>query len=201
MPLKDPENDRLERATNKWRRLAKDCINSPRSRFESRPKKAISNIVVEILFRKTARTTAFVESEKSQKREVSGWKMSFLRVHNAMKYYLQCHLFQLHFMARRKVSRIMEGITVRDMGEEKLVFSRERDGVHGSREKGETTIPHLISFMFECYLASLRDFSPPFAVCKVFPSFASYCWSRFFGLGGGGSEEATFMLSSLFSII
>lgn len=34
-----------------------------------------------------------------------------------MKYYLQCHLFQLHSMAR-KVSRIMEEITVKDMGDE-----------------------------------------------------------------------------------
>lgn len=47
--------------------------------------------------------------------------MTFLRRWVHMKYYLQCHLFQLHFMAS-KVSRIMEEITVKDVEEEKLVF-------------------------------------------------------------------------------
>ena len=48
-------------------------------------------------------------------------EMTFLRRWVHMKYYLQCHLFQLHFMAS-KVSRIMEEITVKDVEEEKLVF-------------------------------------------------------------------------------
>lgn len=87
-----------------------------------------------------------------------------------MKYYLHRHLFHLNFTTKKETTviakyEIMEKVTVKDMREEKLVACLRRAKMLLRKErKGEqekmgsfTIIPHLISFMFECYLALFCD--------------------------------------------
>lgn len=78
----------------------------------------------------------------------------------------------------------MYKVNVQDMGKEKLFTRRltfilsftqannkrkesiERARCDGKGEKGTTTIPHLISFMFECYLALFWDLTTAIIVMK-----------------------------------
>lgn len=91
--------------------------------------------------------------EKSQKQKVVRKKMTFLRSVGTHEILFTMSFVSITFHGKKSQQNNGRNNCKRH-GRRKIgVFSEVE--THG----GEATIPHLISFMFECCLASLRDFS------------------------------------------
>lgn len=59
----------------------------------------------------------------------------FRNNNNAMKYYLQCHLFQLHFMETKTPNNLAIAIAVKDRGREAGIWNNVKSDCKRQGEK------------------------------------------------------------------